>query len=133
MTPDLEAAKRLGVMDELMAATGVPDEARAAANLGKPDAFVLIVDGRECHGDTIAVWLGERTTTRKVKIISRAVSLPRRSMDRPYIYAEAERLGIERIVITRPNMSKLVERPRAYAPDTTGPDLTGLVLTTDAK
>lgn len=133
MTPDLEAAERLGVLDELMAATELPPEARAAGRLGKAEGFALIVDGRECHNDTIAVWLAERVTTRKVKILSRAATVPRRSTSRPNIYAEAEKCGVERLVISRPNISKLVEHARAYAPDNAGPDLTGMMLHIDAK
>lgn len=90
------AAQRLGVLDEFLEATEVPDEARAAARLGKPDEFMLVRDGRECWGKNIHVWLARQVQpgSDRYQIIGRAGTMPRSSNNRPEMYDQAQRLSI---------------------------------------
>lgn len=96
MSQAWKAAERLGVLDEFLEATDVPDEARAAARLGKPDEFMLVRDGREVWGENIHVWLARQVEPGSdlYQIIGRAGTLPRTSSGRPKIYDQATRLKI---------------------------------------
>lgn len=91
-----QAAQRLGALDEFLDATEVPEAARAAARLGKPEEFMLVRDGREHWGQHIHIWLARQVTlgSTRYKIIGRAGRLPRSSNSRPEIFAQAQRLKI---------------------------------------
>lgn len=126
-----DAARRLGALTEFLDATDVPEEARAAARLGKPEEFMLVRDGREQHGENLIVWLarGVSETAYVYEVIGRAAILPRHGSTRPGIYAQAEKLGIPCESIARPGKKNVLGKQGIVRVVGGGkPDLTGCLV-----
>lgn len=126
LTPELDAAKRLGVINEFIRTTELPEIVH-----DDPSSYALVLDSRDCHDGTVAVWLAKHISKHRLRVIGLAASLPRRSEERPAIYVEAEKLGVERYPIrqfvyhgNRENVEVRIDAPT---------DLTDVVVKRNAE
>ena len=102
----VDAAKRLGCLDEAIAATTLPDYALEGRH-------VLIVDGRQFHGNNLVLWLAELTPVPRgrCRVVAKLYTLPRRTPYRPEVYTEANKRRIEIRVLTRDTVVGTVTAP----------------------
>lgn len=122
--PELDAAKRLGVLPQYVNSHDVPEEALAA-----PKDYVLINDGRDVHGDAMVVWLA-KVDGRRAEVVRMVARLPRRGPSRPMLFTNAEAAGVQRHIVSRQGLSNRILR-LAHAPSDATEDLTGAELVLD--
>ncbi len=108
--PEIDAAKRLGVLTQYVDSLSVPEEA-----LAEPKGYILVNDGRSIHGDAIVVWLAKLNGGRMATVVRMLARLPRRGDRRPAVFIEAENAGIAKHVLSRQGMGQSIKRV-AHAP-----------------
>lgn len=122
LTPELDAARRLGVLPSFVDSMTLPPEA-----LADPERHIIVNDGRECHDGTLCVWLAKRAPFGRFKVLGRVCQIPRHSPSQPTIYKSASDNGIKLLVIDRPGIPH-VRLPRLAIKGEAPPDLTGITL-----